>query len=224
MKGEPTGLLWHHRLFEAALKRLRLREAYELRFRGYLNERGWFESFSSEPPHDARGNPIPWINYSAIDFLATRITPNARVFEYGSGQSTLWWASRVREIVALEHDEKWAALVRPKLPPNARLLTAPLEGDGSAYVRAIETVEGLFDIVIVDGRKRIDCTRAAFDRLSSIGVVLLDDAERDRYRPAFDEAAARGFKRLVISGMKPKSYDASSLAIFYRSGSNVLDL
>lgn len=142
MIGKPAAIRWRHRLLDGALKQIRLREAYELRIRGYLHERGWFESFSSEPPRDASGNPIPWINYSAIDFLSGRLTPNLR----------------------------------------------------------------------------------AFDRLSSIGVVLRDDAEQERYRPAFDEAVSRGFKHLVISGMKPKSCAASSIAIFYRSGSNALDL
>lgn len=224
MSPNPDRPSWRDRLFVAVLKRLRLREAYALRFGGYLYERGWYESFAAEPPCDGKGNPIPWLNYSAIDFLAARLPPDLRVFEYGCGHGTLWWASRAREIVSLEHDEKWAALLRKQLPSNARLLTAPLEGDGSVYARAIETAGGLFDVVVVDGRHRVQCVKIAFDRLTAPGIVVLDDAERERYRPAFDEAAARGFKHVTISGMKAKSYESSSTAIFYRSRSNVLDI
>ncbi len=209
------------RLYAALLDRLGLREAYELTHRGYLAERGWFASFGTQPPCDGRGRPAPWINYSAIEFLDARLSASLRVFEYGAGQGTLWWASRVAEIVAVEHDSTWAELLRPRLPPNARLLSIPLE---AGYVRAIAQAGGVFDVVLVDGRERVACAGVAFDYLSPNGVLLLDDAERDRYRPVFEAARARNYRNIVISGMKPKSFDASSLAMFYRSDNNVLGI
>ncbi|MEQ8771206.1 MAG: hypothetical protein RIC51_00010, partial [Erythrobacter sp.] len=52
---------------------------------------------------------LPWWNVAATravaEFLGAR--PRARVFEYGSGASTVWLARRAQEIFTVEHHEKW---------------------------------------------------------------------------------------------------------------------
>ena len=35
--------------------------------------------------------PIPWLTYPAIDFLADKNFKNASILEIGGGNSTLWW-------------------------------------------------------------------------------------------------------------------------------------
>src|SRR5882757_1229120 len=50
---------------------------------------------------------IPWICFSAIDRLKEIVRPDMSVFEYGSGGSTLFWASRVKTVVSIEHDKGW---------------------------------------------------------------------------------------------------------------------
>jgi hypothetical protein len=55
------------------------------------------------------------------------------VFEYGSGNSTLWW---VRRVVACEHDAGWARRLSPDLPANVELMVQELAPDG-AYCRSI---------------------------------------------------------------------------------------
>lgn len=35
------------------------------------------------------------------------IPSDARVFEYGSGNSTLWWQAHAGEVVSVEHDRPW---------------------------------------------------------------------------------------------------------------------
>lgn len=82
----------------------------------------------------------PWLTYDAIALL-TRILkdrPYARVFEYGSGGSTLFFARRAAEVVSVEHDPKWAETVFSRLtatgienvhyshiPPDAPIETLP---------------------------------------------------------------------------------------------------
>jgi capsular polysaccharide biosynthesis protein len=50
----------------------------------------------------------------------------------------------------------------------------------------------LFDIILVDGRERMDCLKAALPLIAPDGVVLLDDAQRRRYWPAFETLAHVG--------------------------------
>ena len=69
----------------------------------YLTKSGWLES--AEVKLSVRkGKPIPWLTYSAIRFLEKEIVPDLFLFEYGGGQSTLFWAERVKEVVTVDHD------------------------------------------------------------------------------------------------------------------------
>ena len=69
---------------------------------GYLRDHGWFRSFGERSPVDAAGRPVPWMGYCVIDFLEERLTRDFRIFEFGSGGSTLFWASRCAEVVSYE--------------------------------------------------------------------------------------------------------------------------
>ena len=148
---------------------------------------------------------VPWWTLDSADrverFLAGRHQP--RVFEWGSGASTVWLARRAAEVVSVEHDEAWAARISPHLPAGVRLRVVPTrpaagsdavrsarrgeEGrDFRSYVAAIDDEEGQFDLVVVDGRAREACLLRAVDRLADGGIVLLDNVDRERYRRALD--------------------------------------
>ncbi len=214
---------WIDRAYDAILCRLGLRDAYELKQAGYLLEHGWFRTFEEKRPVDREGNPVPWMNYSMVDFLAERARPEWRVFEYGSGASTAWWARRVAAVVACEHDQKWFELMKKSYSPNVKSVFVPLDYDGD-YCRAILKEEGEFDVVVSDGRDRVRCAVNALPKLSRGGVVILDDFEREKYAPAKTELAARGFRCLALGGMKPRAYRESRAAVFYRPADNVLGL
>jgi len=71
---------------------------------------------------------LPWLTYDAIHYLTAQVRPDLKVFEYGSGGSTLFWASRTSLCVSVEHDPAWAARLRPLLSeaPQVELrLVAP---------------------------------------------------------------------------------------------------
>ena len=66
----------------------------------------WRRSLGGEanPVADER----PWITFPAIEFLERTLTRDMRVFEYGAGGSTLFFATRVKEVVSIEHEGAWA--------------------------------------------------------------------------------------------------------------------
>ena len=88
----------------------RLNAKHRRRVRGflenYLGKRGWARSVVENASIDLDG-PIPWYTYPSILDLKRVVRPEARVFEYGSGNSTIWWQSRAREVVSVEHDRPW---------------------------------------------------------------------------------------------------------------------
>jgi len=72
----------------------------------YLGARGWAQSLVQDAAVDLDG-PIPWYTYPSIRDLKRVIPTDASVFEYGSGNSTLWWQTHAKEVVSVEHDRPW---------------------------------------------------------------------------------------------------------------------
>lgn len=147
---------------------------------------------------------VAWWTFDSVDrverFLAER--PGARVFEWGSGASTLWLAARAGSVHSVEHDAGWADVLRPRLPANATLqVVAPEPSpapvvpsakpghaglDFAAYVAAVDATDGLFDVVVIDGRAREACLERAVGRLAPDGLIVLDNVDRRRYRDAIE--------------------------------------
>ena len=176
---------------------------------------GWWRSVWSQSSVDAQGRPLPWLTYAAIDFLAGRIRPDMDVFEYGAGSSTLWLASRVRSLISCEHDEAWFAKVNADIPDNCTLVHRRLD---KGYAQEVAQHDRPFHLVIIDGRNRVECARAALRCLTPDGVILWDNAERDQYREGIDDLAKADFRRLDFTGLGPLLFFSSVTSIFYRPG------
>lgn len=55
---------------------------------------------------------MPWITYDAFNFLNATLPKNIRVFEYGSGGSTLYWAHSLNaRCVSVEDSPKWFSII-----------------------------------------------------------------------------------------------------------------
>lgn len=164
---------------------------------------------------------VPWWTYRAIDFVEAWLDAHPRpirVFEYGSGASTLWLARRTDEVHSVEHHVGFAEHMRPALAEYSNInfhvveavaTTAPAipsakEGhaglDFADYVATIDKVGGSFDVIVIDGRAREACLAAAGARLASGGIVVFDNSWRSRYRPAI---AASGLNERKLRGLTP---------------------
>lgn len=191
-----------------------------LRKKSYLRDTGWFRSFRNQRSVDSDGNPVPWLTYGAISFLNERVPVNAVIFEYGAGQGTLWWAERTKKITAVEHDGNWFELIRNRMPDNVDLLYRQLN-DG--YEKSITEMDTLFDIIIVDGRNRVECCKQAVHHLKETGIVILDDTNREKYRPAVDFLVGNGFRKLTFRGFSPIEFMPCETSVFYKE-ENLLGL
>jgi hypothetical protein len=69
----------------------------------------WFSSFHLG--RSLMGQAQPWIPFEAENWLQLYVKPHMKVFEYGSGGSTIFFAERVAEVFTVEHDKKWHRLV-----------------------------------------------------------------------------------------------------------------
>lgn len=182
---------------------------------GYLTTTGWWRSRFENKPVDAAGAPIPWINYSALAFLTTRIQASMNVFEYGSGSSTLWWAQRVRRVVSCEHDSEWHLRVAKLIPNNVEILHASREN--SEYAKMASRYPTQFDIIAIDGRDRVECARHSVSALKDDGVIVWDNTDRKQYQPGFDYLSEQGFRQIEFTGLAPLVRFECATSVFYRS-------
>jgi hypothetical protein len=164
---------------------------------------------------DAEGNPLPWMTYPAIDFLKNRIGTEMSVFEYGCGESTLWWSKRVKEVISVEHDVAWYANIASRIPGNVNLLQIDLEY-GGAYSRKISDYRDCFDIIVIDGRDRVNCAKNCLGALKTDGVIIWDNSDREEYEPGHVFLYDNGFRKIEFTGFCPIVNIKSETGVFYR--------
>lgn len=102
------------------------------------------------------------------------------------------------------------------MPPNVTYIHRALEEDGD-YCREIANHAPGFDVVVIDGRDRVNCARQAVGRLADAGVIVWDNAERERYREGYALLEAQGFRRIDFVGLGPINPKAWMTSIFYRA-------
>lgn len=198
------------------MKALDVYSLFLLRVGGILKEDGWFRSFREGRSVDSHGNPIPWITYPAIEFILRRIHPDMSVFEYGCGASTLWWAQRVKEIDACEHDLSWYQEVVRNVPANVKVHHVPLVYGGE-YSRLVSSLNKQFDVIVIDGRDRVNCAMNALSALKHDGIIIWDNSDRQDYREGYNYLFDNGFKKIEFVGLAPIAVCKAETALFYRS-------
>ncbi|MDT4899723.1 MAG: hypothetical protein QOJ78_653 [Pseudonocardiales bacterium] len=164
---------------------------------------------------------VPWWTYRAIDVVDSWLSAHPkpiRVYEYGSGASTLWLSRRADEVYTVEHHRGFAEHIAPTLagqpnihmrivepvPSSSPVVSSQKEGnadlDFADYVNSIGAVDGEFSLIVIDGRAREACLRAAIPRLDPDGLIVFDNTRRRRYREAI---AAAGVHERVLRGLTP---------------------
>ena len=197
------------------LQPAKIRSLLSFGVKGYLAEIGWFNTWQNKSPLDENGNPIPWVTYSFIDFIKGRIKKDHRVFEFGSGNSTFFYAKHAGNVVSVEHDQDWFNKISAKKPANSQMVFCKLEPDAE-YCRTPLSSDLKFNVIIVDGRDRVNCCMHAMNALTADGVIVLDDSEREFYLPAIHSLTNQGFKHLSFSGISPGLFYRKSTSVFYK--------
>ena len=188
-----------------------------LRRGNYLQRVGWFQSCELGYSVDRHGRALPWYTYPAIAFLEPRLSPTMRVFEFGSGQSTLWYAQRVAEVISCEHSCAWYEHVAKRKPSNVTLLYRVLNIDGD-YSKSANSYGPTFDLIVIDGEDRTNCAKNAVQALKESGVIIFDNTEHEANWDGMRFLKNRGFKQIEFEGMAPGVPYHSWTSFYYRPG------
>lgn len=183
------------------------------------NKIGWKKSFLEGFSQDENGAALPWMTYPAIEFLKKNLTKNHQVFEFGCGASTLFFAERVKKVVGLETNERWAEIVKSTVNSRQSSVKIYLMPDGltnNSYENFAKNSGEKFDFIIIDSIKRFECARNSIDALKPDGRIILDDSERKNYKKIFDFFAEKNFTKQDFFGISPGQLRIKNTTIFYR--------
>lgn len=139
----------------------------------YLQKIGWINSFNLKKPVDVDKQPLPWYTYPAIEYIKQLDFSNREVFEYGSGNSTIFWSKLAKRVVSIENNQKWYETISKRVGKNVEV---KLIIDDALYIKEIINHES-FDVIVVDGYHRFDCAQAAVSKLKSGGIIILDNSD-----------------------------------------------
>ena len=153
---------------------------------------------------------IPWINFLAIDYLNEILLGASKVFEYGVGGSTIFLAKKNLEVISVEHNKSYYEAVNkiiiqqykkqsiqlflsvPK--PNSvetKYTSNRNEYSGLSFKDYVHTInqfpDQYFDLVLVDGRCRIECCKAASRKIKKNGVLMLDNSDYMHYQSGIQD-------------------------------------
>lgn len=180
-------------------------------------ETGYVRSCLKSVPVDRRGNALPWYSYPAIEFILAQDFASKRILEWGAGQSTIFWARRAREVVAIESDPIWHKKILPQLPSNAKLHL--VKEDLSDLEDHLD--QSSFDLIIVDGLDRFKCAEKSVPLLAQNGAIIVDNANIN-FGPhpgygIFDLYLDLGLQRVDFIGYVPCITVQDCTSVYFRN-------
>jgi len=170
----------------------------------------------------------PWMSLGAISFLKKVISKKYKVFEYGTGGSTMFFSKRADSVVSIEHDFEWFQTVIEKIQetkfsnidaklivPDRKIAVTSTEAENYKlskssnglnmynYVHSIDKYpDCYFDLVSIDGRARPSCIESSISKVKSGKYLLLDNSERTHYQLAINDLL-KEWQRFTFDGPTP---------------------
>jgi hypothetical protein len=162
-------------------------------------------------PVDAFLKPIPWYTYPAIEYLKQFDFSDKHIFEYGSGNSSIFWASLAKSVTSVEKDASWFEVISKSKPSN---LNIHLKEQKSEYVNFIAHGNTLYDLVVIDGAYRYDCAKVAVKYLSDDGLIIVDNSER--YPKLCSDIRSHDLIQVDFFGFGPINYYTWTTSLFFQ--------
>ena len=138
------------------------------------NKYGHSNSIVMKKSVDAKLNPIPWFTYPAIEFLNQFNYTEFDIFEWGSGNSSFYFAQKCKSIISIEINSEWYDLNNEYKLKNQTFILSNEENFDSEIMNFNQS----FDIIIIDSIKRNECAKTALKKLKENGLIILDNSER----------------------------------------------
>lgn len=141
----------------------------------FVKNYGHFKTVLQLQSIDKNGNPLPWYTYPAIEYLTQFDYKDKIIFEWGSGNSSLFWANIAKEVYSVEDNKDWYNKVKERKLNNMKLF---LINNKDKYINIIGSFNIKFDIIIIDAKYRQECADIAYKYLNDNGMLIFDNSDR----------------------------------------------
>ena len=186
----------------------------DLREKGMLSS--WILPYWDNFFEDNSGKNNPWWTLAAADFLTPRLDKGMAVFEWGCGNSTLYFSQYVDRVISVEHNPEWHKKMSGICPKNAQI-DLHEDVENGEYCNAILSYGRKFDIILVDGADRNNCMKNAVKMLNATGVLIVDNADCDYTAEGSRYLKDNGFRTLEFGGaMYGACGEPNITKLFYR--------
>lgn len=175
---------------------------------------------------DKNGDPLPWYTYPAIEYLSQFDYRSKKVFEYGTGYSSMYWAARAQKVISIEDNPEWFAKFSEEFKADNWQMR--LYEDNETYENAIFADNEKYDVIVIDGRRRAECAACAVKALSAGGMVILDDSDRVNtsleYAGAIKNLRQANLLQVDFYGFCPLNNYTKTTSIFFARDFNFTTL
>lgn len=135
-----------------------------------------------------------------VNLILRHLDNKQTYLEYGSGGSTYNYPRFVKHAVSIEHDRDWCEKVKENLAVRPKLshvdyrcsyvdegfrgykIGGKTEGDYVMFKEYIDQIDqagyDLYDIVLIDGRARVDCSIKVLSYITNQTAVFIHDSTR----------------------------------------------
>lgn len=172
-------------------------------------EYGHLLSVQENKPLSQAGDPIPWYTYPAFEYLNQLDYQDKDIFEYGAGNSSLFWAKKARSVISIESDKEWYVSLKSKMDSNQILLLFEEEQE---YVNSIFKGQKKYDVIVIDGVHRLPCAEVAVQCLAPGGLIILDNS--DWFPKTTTCLREAGLIQVDFTGLGPINYYTWTTSIF----------
>ena len=166
----------------------------------YFNS-GYFRSALFDKPCDKNGKPLPLLTYPFIEYIYDLNLSKAKMLEFGGGNSTLFFASKVSQIYSVEPNfnrpKSWFLFLQKEISKSIyneriKLIGVDLPSNYENYPdwvklvneRTREVIDKIlnetkdnFDIILIDGWgfQRNWIANYLANSLSEGGIIIVDN-------------------------------------------------
>ena len=166
---------------------------------------------------------MPWWSFRAIA-RADQLLAGKRIFEYGTGGSTLRFAKIAKQIVCVENDADWMAIVKDRLEKmnilNVDIKFRPFDFQKtvnfelSEYIKVVDSSS--WDVVIIDGQDwsfnaRLTCFQRVEPNMTEGSIIIVDDFWR--YETLLNSNRAKSVE--IYESVGPSRIGVTSTAFFF---------
>ena len=168
-------------------------------------EYGFLESSRKNIPVNDKNEIMPMYTYPCYEWLNSIDWTDNKVFEYGTGYSTIWWQNKNVNYHAVEDNKQWYDMIKDKT-------NIKHEPEYNKYSQSIYNYDFKFDVIVIDGTARFDCIKPTLEKIKDDGIIIFDNT--DWHKNSKEELDKSDLIPIHFHGFKPLHVDSETTSCY----------